>query len=136
MNKPIPCPCGSGRDYDACCGPFLSGRAQPETAEQLMRSRYTAYARQNANYLFASTLPARREKNELKTITKSFRGISWKGLEVLETEAGGASDATGIVEFKATCEGGGETATIHERSNFVRENGRWYYVDGDVKSAQ
>lgn len=133
--KPLPCPCGSDQPYDACCGPFLAGKALPQTAEQLMRSRYTAYARQNANYLFATTLPSKRAKNEMKTLIKSFRGITWKTLEILETEKGGAGDTEGFVEFKATCEGGGETGTIHERSTFERVDGRWFYVDGDVKSA-
>lgn len=132
MNKPVPCPCGSGETYAACCGPFLGGRAQPETAEQMMRSRYTAYARQSANYLVATTHPSKRARNELKAVSKSFRGITWVSLEILATEKGSATDNDGIVEFKATCAAGREKSTIHEHSSFVREDGRWFYLDGDI----
>ena len=129
----ILCPCGSGEPYEKCCGPFLGGKSQPATAEQLMRSRYTAYARQNANYLVASTHPSKRERNELKTIKKSFRGINWRSLEILAIDKGGADDTEGTVEFKAHCEGGGQKATVHEISQFVRDDGHWFYLDGDVK---
>lgn len=132
MSIPATCPCGSGQTYDSCCSPFIGGRAQPETAEQLMRSRYTAYARQNANYLVASTHPSKRERNELKTVTRSFRGVTWTGLTVIATEKGGAADSEGMVEFKATCTAGSQQSSIHERSRFVREGGRWFYFDGDI----
>lgn len=132
MSKPIPCPCGSGNNYDACCGPFLGGRAQAQTAEQMMRSRYSAYARQNANYLVATTHPSKRARNELKAIGKSFRGITWVGLEIIATEKGGAEDNEGLVEFRATCTAGREKSSIHEKSTFVREDGRWYYLDGEI----
>lgn len=134
MSNPTACPCGSTRSYDDCCGAFLGGRAQPATAEQLMRSRYTAFARQNANWLFATILPAKREKNELKSLQKSFRGLSWVGLEIVASERGGEQDADGTVEFKATCEANGERGVIHERSTFAKKDGRWYYVDGEVLS--
>lgn len=97
-----------------------------------MRSRYTAYARQNANYLVASTLPSKRDRNELKTVTKSFRGVTWTGLEIIATEKGSATDSEGMVEFKATCTAGGESSAIHERSTFARVDGKWFYVDGDI----
>jgi SEC-C motif-containing protein len=132
MNRPVPCPCGSGNPYDTCCGPYIGGRAVPETAEQLMRSRYTAYARQNANYLVATTYPSKRARNELKAISKSFRGISWVGLEVIASDKGGAGDSEGLVEFRATCTAGREKSGIHEKSRFVREDGRWFYLDGEI----
>lgn len=129
-----PCPCGSGLTYDACCSPFIGGRAVPETAEQLMRSRYTAYARQNANYLVATTHPSKRARNELKTISKSFRGIIWQSLEIIATDKGAAGDSEGLVEFIATCTAGAgnERSGVHERSSFVHENGRWFYLDGEI----
>jgi SEC-C motif-containing protein len=128
----ITCPCGSGNAYDTCCGPFLGGRAVPATAEQLMRSRYTAYARQNANYLVATTHPSKRARNELKVIGKSFRGITWVALDIIATEKGSAQDSEGTVEFKAHCTAGREKSSIHERSSFVREGDRWFYFDGDI----
>ena len=128
------CPCSADRDYADCCGRYLSGGQLPPTAEALMRSRYTAFARQNANWLYASLLPAKREKNELKSLQKSFRGITWTQLEVLATDKGGAQDSEGTVEFRAHCTANGETATIHERSSFVKQGDRWYYVDGEMLS--
>ena len=128
------CPCSADRDYADCCGRYLAGGQLPPTAEALMRSRYTAFARQNANWLYATLLPSKREKNELKSLQKSFRGIRWTGLEILATDRGGEQDSEGTVEFRARCEANGEQGAIHERSTFVKQAGRWYYVDGEVLS--
>ncbi|MFZ5722207.1 MAG: YchJ family protein [Pseudomonadota bacterium] len=127
------CPCASGHDYAACCGRYLSGKALPPTAEALMRSRFSAFTKQNANYLVATLLPAKRERNELKTIQKSFRGILWVKLEVLATEQGGENDERGVVEFRAHWQAaaGREKGSLHERSTFVKQGDRWYYEDGE-----
>jgi SEC-C motif-containing protein len=130
-----PCPCGSGAGYDDCCGRFLAGRDQAHTAEALMRSRYTAFVRQNANYLFATLHPAKRARDELRSLQKSFRGVSWTGLEILATGQGGAGDTSGTVEFRARFSANGQEGELHERSAFVQENGRWYYLDGEVLNA-
>lgn len=134
MTKPTsPCPCSPDTDYSACCGRFISGGQLPQTAEQLMRSRFTAFAKQNANYLVASLLPSKRDRNELRSLQKSFRGIQWLKLDVLATERGGAGDANGTVEFRAHWQqaGGGESGSLHERSTFVKQGDRWYYEDGE-----
>ncbi len=127
-----PCPCSPDTNYAACCGRFITGGQLPQTAEQLMRSRYTAFAKQNANYLFATVLPSKRERDELKSLQKSFRGIRWVKLEVIGTEKGGPGDTTGTVEFRAhfAPAAGGEGGTLHERSTFVKQGDRWYYEDG------
>lgn len=128
-----PCPCSPDTEYSACCGRYLSGNALPPTAEALMRSRFSAFAKQNANYLVATLLPAKRERNELKSIQKSFRGIRWVKLEVLGTEKGAAGDDTGAVEFRAYWQAaaGREKGELHERSTFVKQGDRWYYEDGE-----
>ncbi|MBI1424187.1 MAG: hypothetical protein GC149_12015 [Gammaproteobacteria bacterium] len=125
----ITCPCGSGLTYDRCCGPCLDNRAAPNTAEALMRSRYTAYTHQDAAYLLrswhASTRPAELTFAQEPPVT-------WLGLKVLRTEAGGINDDNGLVEFVARYKVNGKAQRLHETSRFVKEDGRWYYVDGEV----
>lgn len=119
------CPCGSGRTEDTCCGPLLAGTAVASTAEALMRSRYVAYVRGERDYLLAtwhpSTRPATLELDE---------GVRWLGLSVKRHEQGAADAA--VVEFVARYRiGGGSAMRLHEVSRFVREGGRWYYLDGN-----
>nr|WP_082092346.1 YchJ family metal-binding protein [Demequina pelophila] len=120
------CPCGSERPFGECCRPILRGEARAETAEQLMRSRYTANVRRDEGYLLAtwhrSTRPARVD---LMT--------EWRGLEVLSTERGRKGDPNGTVTFVAHyATGTVAIGTMRETSRFVFEDGMWLYVDGDV----
>jgi SEC-C motif-containing protein len=97
----------------------------PETAEALMRSRFEAFRAGDAAWLLASWHPSTRPSG--LDLTNNPR---WRGLQIIDTVAGGASDETGIVEFRAThLAPGGGVGVQHERSRFVRENGRWYYLD-------
>jgi SEC-C motif-containing protein len=123
------CPCGSGTSYDACCGRLHRGAALAVTAEELMRSRYTAYAVGDTDHLFRSWHPRTRPEN---LATQAEGGLSWHGLEIVDTGAGGPDDDTGEVEFRARYRAGAVTGALHERSRFVRRAGRWVYVDGDV----
>lgn len=118
------CPCG-GADYARCCGPWHSGLAAPD-AEALMRSRYSAFVLGDAGYLLASWHPSTRPK-----ALELDAGQRWLGLEVKRHEPTGPD--TAIVEFVARSRQGGSRAQRqHEVSRFVREEGRWLYVDGDV----
>jgi SEC-C motif-containing protein len=94
-----------------------------DTAEELMRSRYTAYALGDVDHLFRSWHPATRPDD-----LDQLAHLDWLGLEILETVDGGPADDYGIVEFRATHVGG----TLHERSRFMRRGGRWVYLDGDT----
>ncbi len=119
------CPCGLGRPYAACCGPLHAG-AIAETAEALMRSRYSAYVLGDIDYLLATwhaaTRPAQIDLGDAAA-------TRWLGLEVKRHAMTGADSA--IVEFVARYKVGGAAAVrLHELSHFVREDGRWYYVDG------
>ncbi|HVI59533.1 MAG TPA: YchJ family metal-binding protein [Luteimonas sp.] len=121
---PTPCPCGSGRALAVCCAPLHAGEATADTAEQLMRSRYSAYARGERDYLLATWHPSTRP-----AALELDPAVRWLGLSVRRHEQG-APDAA-IVEFVARCRSGGGPATrLHETSRFVREGGRWYYLDG------
>lgn len=123
-----PCPCGTGKPYASCCGPWHGGTAAP-TAEALMRSRYSAYVMGLADYLISTWHPAMRptELNLDHPGTKP----TWLGLTVKRHE--NPTPDTAVVEFVARLRyGGGSAKKMHEVSRFVREDGRWYYVDGDV----
>lgn len=123
------CPCLSGETYDACCGRLHRGEATAATAEQLMRSRFSAFAHHDAVYLtrtwHRSTRPGALDLDD---------EVLWYRLDVLATERGGPFDTRGTVEFRAYHRGGsGGRGTLHEVSRFVREAGTWLYVDGDVR---
>ncbi len=117
------CPCGSGRTYDECCGRLHRGEAQATTAEQLMRSRYSAFAVGDGAYLARSW--AAEARPEQIVLAPDQR---WVGLEVLATSGGGVLASEGIVEFRAAYERNGRIGALHERSRFAREDGRWVYV--------
>lgn len=130
MSSPKPCPCGSGRSGGDCCDPILAGTPAP-TALALMRSRYTAYTRGAVDYLIATQAPERVEPNARAEIEKFTRATLWYGLEIVATEAGGAGDQTGIVEFVASGMTRGQNFRQRERSRFRRDDrGHWLYVDG------
>ena len=121
------CPCGTGRDYAACCGRYHAGDAAPD-AEALMRSRYSAFVLQNEPYLRASwhpdTCPVDLHLDDASGST------TWLGLSVKRHRITGPDTAE--VEFVARYRiGGGSAVRLHERSRFVRRDGRWLYVDGD-----
>jgi SEC-C motif-containing protein len=135
MNKNQPCPCGSGMSYGVCCQPWWASRRRPQTAEQLMRSRYSAFVLEKAQYLYDSHHPDHRAADELKALKQSFRGMVWLGLEIVATEAGQATDTSGMVEFRAHFRQLGATGVIHERSRFIYEYDQWWYQKGEVLSA-
>ena len=120
------CPCGSGDSYGGCCGPLLRGGSAP-TAERLMRSRYTAFFVGDANYLAESWHPRTRPDS-----VEVDHPLRWTGLDITDTEGGGPADATGVVEFTAWWIESGARGELHEPSRFVRQSGRWWYLDGDV----
>jgi len=126
------CPCGSGETYAECCGRYVDdGRVAP-TAEALMRSRYTGFARRAVPYLLATWHPSTRP-DELEL----DEAMIWRRLDVLQTDAGGPWDDAGTVEFVAhyRLDDGsliGQRGRLHETSTFVREDGRWLYVDGGI----
>jgi SEC-C motif-containing protein len=123
----VPCPCGQPTSYDACCGRLHRGAAQAETAEELMRSRYAAYAVGEIDHVFRTWHPRTRPDD-----LSPDPGLAWLGLEIVETLAGGPDEETGEVEFRARYRTAAGEGVLHERSRFVRRAGRWVYVDGDV----
>jgi SEC-C motif domain protein len=127
MSTETSCPCGSGKDIAACCGRFIDGEAQPRSAEELMRSRYTAYVLARPDYLTATWHPTTRRSN-----VGLDPAVSWLSLEILRTEGGGPTDREGIVEFVARYKMAGRAYRLHEASRFVQRGGQWLYVHGDL----
>lgn len=119
------CPCGHSAAFAACCGRYIGAPVPAPDAESLMRSRYTAFVRGDAAHLLAtwhaSTRPA----------TLEFEAdVKWLGLEVKRHTPVDATHAE--VEFVARSRVQGRGQRLHERSRFVRENGWWLYLDGDL----
>ncbi|MFD0902915.1 YchJ family protein [Actinomadura sediminis] len=121
------CACGSGIGYRRCCGRFHRGEAAAATAEELMRSRYSAFAEHDEDYLLRTWHPATRPAR-----IDFDPGTRWTGLEIVRTEAGGPGDARGVVEFRARYSSGGEAGELHEVSRFARDGDAWVYVRGKI----
>jgi SEC-C motif-containing protein len=128
-----PCPCTSKKPYDRCCGPFHAGTAKPETAEQLMRSRFSAYALAKVDYLISTRSEAKRAEENREELAQYCKSVSCVGLKIVGKERGGQADDTGIVTFQASLQANGRRSLHIETSSFAREQGRWVYVDGVVK---
>ncbi|WP_018969225.1 YchJ family protein [Rubritalea marina] len=124
------CPCGSKTAYNECCRDFHIGKASPQTAEQLMRSRYSAYFFRLVDYLVFSQHPNTREpklKQELETM---IHNVQWRSLNIHSTSKGGPNDKKGKVEFSAQFHENGELLEMYEYSRFLRHKGVWKYLDG------
>ncbi|MEM6450411.1 MAG: YchJ family metal-binding protein [Cyanobacteria bacterium P01_D01_bin.105] len=133
----LPCLCGSRRLYARCCGQYLGGAKTAPTAEALMRSRYTAFAQGNVEYLTATHHPAYRPPNESKALQRSISSTQWLNLMILGTQKGQRKDTRGTVEFaaayrsKSAAEIVSGIQQLHERSQFIKEKGQWFYTEGE-----
>ncbi len=125
-----PCYCNSKKAFNECCEPIILGKQDAETAEQLMRSRYTAFVVANVNYLMNSHHPKTRPSKERKNILKWTKSVTWINLEIVSKHKGQENDTDGCVEFKALFMENGKIEYIHENSYFVKENNKWYYKSG------
>jgi SEC-C motif domain protein len=134
-----PCPCGSSINHINCCFDFLANKRTAKTAEQLMRSRYSAFCLNNSEYLMQTLMPSEHQANEKKLIEQSFKQSHWLGLKIIDSQDREIDqmDKTNSswVEFVAFyTEKSPATPTkiqqLHERSNFTKIDNRWYYVDG------
>jgi len=122
------CHCGSGSSYQECCDRFLSGEQWPETAEALMRARYSAYVEGEDGFLIDSWHPL-----SCPSQFQSNLNQQWLGLKILAVNQGCPGDGSGSVEFVAIFKVSGKVETLHEVSEFVREQGRWCYLSGILK---
>lgn len=127
------CYCCSGQKFEDCCQPFLSGTAKPKTAEQLMRSRYSAYTTAQIEYILRSTHSSTRKFHDSREIENWAKLNFWQRLEIVSKTAGEAKDKDGTVEFRAYFLDENDQPNIHhENSNFRKELGKWFFVDGKI----
>ncbi|MGG5259776.1 YchJ family protein [Phycicoccus avicenniae] len=130
------CPCGGlppGATLGVCCAAVIEGERVAATAEELMRSRYTAYALADGDHLFRTWHPRTRPES-----IDPEPWVRWAGLEVLDVVDGRADQTSGVVEFRARWAAGeGRTrqrGEVHERSRFERRAGRWFYVGPETSA--
>ena len=123
------CPCGSGATFGDCCEPIIKGTRESETAEELMRARYSAFVTQAIDFIVASTHSRTRKDIDLTFIREWSETSTWHGLEILETKQ--VNENKAFVSFEAQFAQGDEVQHHREKSLFERENGEWRFVTGD-----
>lgn len=128
MNK-IKCPCYSHKDYSSCCGLFISGKENPTTPEELMRSRYTAYTMANIDYIRNTMRDDALIGFQEMDAKHWAKHVIWIKLHVFESTLENSN--TGYVEFEAIFVNNARLQSIHEKSRFIRQDNRWYYVSGE-----
>lgn len=121
------CPCGKNEKYENCCGRFIENEELPETPEELMRSRYTAFALKKIQYLQETHDPQKAENFDFAENKNWAEQATFTRLEVLHSESSGNK---GQVEFKAHYQIDGEEHIHHEISKFRQQAGQWYYREG------
>lgn len=121
------CPCQSGQLYQECCAPFHHNQRDADTAEKLMRSRYSAFCLGLVDYLIETLHPSKRHPDEREALNRSIAETQWLGLKILDhKQAGDLAE----VEFVAFYQDDDKAGQLRERSRFSREAGRWFYHDG------
>lgn len=126
------CYCGNASPFEDCCLPIIEGQKQASTAEQLMRSRYSAFASAHIDYLISSHHPSKRTPQDHAELSESLRNCQWLSLRIVSCKRGQANDDEGEVEFIASFRQHGEQGLLHENSRFTKIDGQWFYVDGDM----
>ena len=126
------CPCGSGKAYKSCCEPYITGVKPAPNPEALMRARYTAYVKNEIDYIVDTHDPDRLHRLDRKSTEKWAEESEWLGLEIKRSESSGDG---GTVEFIARFRQDGTDYDHHEVSSFVRKDGTWYFSDGYTPSA-
>ncbi len=129
----IKCYCCSGKLFSTCCEPFIAGIHKPGTAEELMRSRYSAYATVAVEYIMQTTHISERARYNRKSIKEWAESSVWEKLEIISATQGRPEDTTGFVEFKAFYKDKAQKPHVHhEYSTFKKENDSWFFVSGNV----
>ncbi len=125
------CPCGKNKNlYIDCCKLIHDDIFQAESAEQLMRSRYSAFVLCKGDYLLLSHSQKYRDPNNIENTIRWSRSVAWNHLEIIETIDGKIGDDHGTVEFKAYFKEKNKIKFIHEKSFFIKENNHWVYEIG------
>ena len=123
------CPCCSQKPYNECCQPLHQGEKQATTPEQLMRSRYSAFAKHKIDYLLQTTHSSIQSSTDKTSLTRWATENHWEKLEIIRFSE---NESNGVVEFKAYFHTYDTNEIHHELSEFVKEDGRWYYSKGTI----
>ncbi len=129
MNK---CYCGSEQEYEKCCGKFHNESEKAKTAEELMRSRYSAFCRRDVDYLIKTHDSNTRSRTLRSELEQCIELTDWSGLEIVETERGTTSDKQGMVHFIARYRENDIVGKIEEISEFTKKKGKWFYSKGEI----
>lgn len=121
------CPCGSQQQYMQCCGVYHQGEIAP-TAEALMRSRYSAFVLELKDYLLETWHSSSRPEQ-----LQFDSNARWLGLKIKACEAGQENDTQGTVHFVARYKINGKAQRLVENSHFIKQQGRWFYINGDIE---
>ncbi len=127
MIKESQCPCGSGLIYSVCCQPILNDHSRATTAEMLMRSRYTAFVQHHSQHIQSSWHTTTRPK----ALNFEDHPVVWLGLEIRSCQKGSPGDDSGSVDFTCSYLENGQLCKLQEVSQFLKEDGLWYYLKGD-----
>jgi len=130
MSDVIICPCDSSKEYRRCCGLYHDASSLPETAEQLMRSRYSAYALRLIDYLVNTTHKDKLRSSYRTKLATTIHDTEWTELKILKTSLGMAEDKSGKVHFEASYIDNEKPGTLNEHSRFKKVAGKWFYYDG------
>lgn len=121
------CPCASGKLYIDCCGLLHQWKQQAVNAEQLMRARYSAFVTHNTSYLQATIHPSQRQPDDVFNLQQTMKNTEWLGLIILDHKETGDQAEVEFIAFYVDKPIG----QLHERSRFSRQQGQWFYVDGE-----
>lgn len=127
------CYCGSGLKYKVCCEKYILGQVLPETPEKLMRSRYSAFATQNIDYITATLDPQAMDQYDRNSNKEWAEKSLFIELQIISSSENGPK---GAVEFIAKYEYEKEIFVHHEKSKFRKKNGQWYFREGKIIKAE
>lgn len=122
------CPCLSNKPYQACCQPLHDGVIFANSAEQLMCSRYSAFYLGKINYLIDTLHPDKRQADDEEVLKKTIEETHWLGLRIIKHRQKKHSATVEFIAFYQTKSVG----QLHERSNFIKQANRWFYIDGEI----
>ncbi|KZN58598.1 YchJ family protein [Pseudoalteromonas luteoviolacea] len=123
------CFCGQALPFEQCCNLFIAGQSKPENAEQLMRSRYSAYCVKNGEYIVSTYASEKRHEHTVEDILLFANQVEFVNLEVIHSDQ---DQSFQYVEFKASYIEDQQLEVLHERSRFIKEGGKWMYLDGNL----
>ena len=123
------CPCGSGAAFTDCCEPVINGTRESQTAEELMRARYSAFVTGAIDFIVSSTHSRTRNEVDRAGIREWSENSTWRGLHIIETKE--VDDDKAYVSFEAQFTQNGKDENHREKSLFEREDGQWRFVTGD-----